>query len=267
MASEPAPNGMTYKQWLFGTLLVAVVGGVCTIAAAAVGLLGSGRLRGQPTSTPHQVVAQQTMTQSTEEPLDRQPATPEPTPTRPPSNTPTQEPVAPAKTAEPLPEFESLVENASALNFRGQSDLPEVLRQGVSAFLGNAAWYEIQAYRNANSVWGSYVYADRALANLERNISGLTASGVFGVPEIDYQRSHVVEVRPLAGLQLEVDACEYWRVTYYALQTGLFVEQQPAAPAYDLVPQTLLLEFLSQAGGSSWYVTDIEFYDPPAFCG
>jgi hypothetical protein len=100
--------------------------------------------------------------------------------------------------------------------------------------------------------------AGPVLDNLAANIEALDRQGLVSISEIDYYESYINDIRVLSSTQIEVDTCEVWSTYTYRLSDGELVE----AAGPDLIPQTLTIQQLD--GG--WFITNVEFFDPPAFC-
>jgi hypothetical protein len=142
--------------------------------------------------------------------------------------------------------------------FPEQSDVAPELEEDVSEFLTNAIELEIEAYREGDASIAAPVMAGNVLADLENTIADLNQQGLVIISELDYYQSYIHDIRVLSNTQLEVDTCEYWTNTTYRLSDGEPVSNEGP----ELVPQTITIEQLD----SSWYITNVEFFDAPAFC-
>lgn len=142
--------------------------------------------------------------------------------------------------------------------FPEQSDVSSQLEEDVSDFLTNAIELEIDAYRNESADIASSVMTGDVLASLEQNIASLSQQGLVLISEIDYYESFINDIRQISSTEIEVDTCEVWTDNTYDKSTGELVDSQGP----DLVPQTITIQQIN----SNWYITDVQFYDPPAFC-
>ena len=142
--------------------------------------------------------------------------------------------------------------------FPEQGDLPQDLENQVSEFLTQAIEVQMEAYRNSDASIASSVMTGPILESLSQEINDLNQQGLVAVSEIDYYKSYIDDIRVFDNSHLEVDTCEVWTTDTYRQSDGQFVDS--AGP--DLVPQTITIE---QVDGN-WYITAVEFFDPPAFC-
>lgn len=142
--------------------------------------------------------------------------------------------------------------------FPGQADISPELEEDVSDFLTNAIELEIEAYRNSDASIAASVMAGDVLATLESNIADLNQQGLVMISEIDYYQSYINDIRVISDAQIEVDTCEFWTNTVYRASDGEPVESEGPA----LIPQTITIEQLD----SNWYITNVQFFDAPAFC-
>jgi hypothetical protein len=142
--------------------------------------------------------------------------------------------------------------------FPEQSDISPELENDVSEFLTNAIELEIEAYRNGDASVASSIMAGNVLATLENNIADFNQQGLIMISEIDYYQSFINDIRVLTNTQIEVDTCEVWTNTVYRASDG----EPISSDGPSLIPQTITIEQLD----SNWYITDVQFFDPPAFC-
>ena len=142
--------------------------------------------------------------------------------------------------------------------FPEQSDISPDLEAQVSEFLTRAIELETQSYRNGSADAAAAVMAGDALATLQANIESLNQQGLVSISEFDYYQSYIQDIRVNGSTSIQVDTCEVWTDTLYRSSDGQAVES--SGP--DLVPQTITI----QQQGSGWFITNVEFYDPPAFC-
>lgn len=142
--------------------------------------------------------------------------------------------------------------------FPEQNDVSSQLEQDVSDFLSNAVEREIRAYRNESADAVSSVMAVRALAGVQKDIASLNQQGLLMISEIDYYKSFINDIRQIDDTHLEVDTCEVWTNDTYKKSTGELVDSQGP----ELLPQTITIQQID----SNWYITDVQFFDAPAFC-
>lgn len=100
--------------------------------------------------------------------------------------------------------------------------------------------------------------AGDALANVQSDIASLSQQGLVMVSEIDYYKSYINDIRQIDNTYLEVDTCDVWTNDTYNKSTGELVDSQGP----DLLPQTITIQQID----SNWYITDVQFFDAPAFC-
>jgi len=142
--------------------------------------------------------------------------------------------------------------------FPEQADLPDGIDQQVSDFLTRAIELEIDSYRNGTVDPASQVMSGDALATLQANIDSLNQQGLISISEFDYYQSYINDIRMIDNTHLEVDTCEVWSDTTYRLS-----DNQPVdATDPTLIPQTITI----QEQGSDWFITSVQFYNPPSFC-
>jgi hypothetical protein len=95
-------------------------------------------------------------------------------------------------------------------------------------------------------------------ASLENEIASLRQQGLVMVSELDYYESYISDIHVIDNTHLEVNTCEVWSNDTYDRATGELVDSEGPA----LVPQTITIQQID----SNWYITDVEFFDAPAFC-
>lgn len=134
---------------------------------------------------------------------------------------------------------------------------PELAAQ-VSTFLSAAIEIQIEAYLQGDSLVGAQIFAGPVLQMLDDSIIALNDQGLVQVAEFDYYNSYIHDIRVLSNTQIEVDTCEIWRTSMYNRENGALVSAGEAT----LYPQTLHLEQL----GGNWFITEVEFFEIPAFC-
>jgi hypothetical protein len=128
----------------------------------------------------------------------------------------------------------------------------------VSNFLTDAIELEIKAYRNGDASIASSIMAGNVLATLQSNIADLNQQGLIMISEIDYYQSFINDIRVITDTQIEVDTCEVWTNTIYRASDG----EPISSDGPSLTPQIITIEQLN----SNWYITNVQFFDPPAFC-
>jgi hypothetical protein len=142
--------------------------------------------------------------------------------------------------------------------FPEQTDISPELEEDVSDFLTQAIELEIAAYRQGSADTAASVMAGNALASLQSAIDSLNQQGLVVIAEIDYYQSYIDDIRVIGSTHIEVDTCEVWTDTTYSLSDGRPVSSDGPA----LVPQTITIRQVD----ASWFITDIQFYEAPAFC-
>jgi hypothetical protein len=131
------------------------------------------------------------------------------------------------------------------------------LAEQVSEFLSNATEVQIQAFQENDPSIAGQVMSGTALAETEQAINSLQQQGLVELSELDYYQSYIHDIRVLTNTQLEVDTCEVWTTETYQ-ENGDFVDSRGP----ELLPQTITIEKLDQ----NWYITEVQFFDAPAFC-
>jgi hypothetical protein len=139
-----------------------------------------------------------------------------------------------------------------------QSDVPDQLEQEVSDFLTNAIELEIDAYRNGSAEIASSVMTGTAYAELQDDIASLNQQGLTTISQIDYYQSYINDIRVVDNTHIEVDSCEVWTNDTYNKSSGDLV----ASDGPTLLPQTITIQQIN----SNWTITDVQFFDAPAFC-
>lgn len=134
---------------------------------------------------------------------------------------------------------------------------PELIQQ-VSEFLGRAIQLEIRAYRQNDPSIAAAVLGENILTPLTNDINQLATQGLVQLSSFDYYRSYIDDVRIISNRQLEVDTCEVWSSTIYLQEDGSVVSYEEP----ELLPQTLTIRHLDVG----WFITDVQFFNAPAFC-
>jgi hypothetical protein len=142
--------------------------------------------------------------------------------------------------------------------FPEQPDLPAGLEDQISEFLTRAIELQIEAYRTGDASVASSIMAGPILDDLAAEINALNQQGLISIHEIDYYESYIHDIRLINNSLIEVDTCEVWFTSTYSLADGQLLES--TGPS--LTPQTIIIEQLD----GSWFITRVDFFDPPAFC-
>jgi hypothetical protein len=142
--------------------------------------------------------------------------------------------------------------------FPEQADVPADLENEVSDFLTRAIELQIEAYRKGNASIASSIMTGPVLEGLSSDINSLNQQGLLSISEIDYYESYINDIRVINNTHLEVDTCEVWTTNTYNQADGQLVESQGP----DLLPQTITIEQMN----GSWFITNVNFFDAPAFC-
>jgi hypothetical protein len=75
---------------------------------------------------------------------------------------------------------------------------------------------------------------------------------------MDFYQSYINDIRVLSNTSLEVDTCEVWSTNIYRRSDGTLI--QTTDPRQ--LPQTITIQKLDQG----WFITEVNFFDAPAFC-
>lgn len=142
--------------------------------------------------------------------------------------------------------------------FPEQSDVPADLEDQVSEFLTRAIQLQIEAYRKGDASIAASIMTGPILENLASDINSLNQQGLTSVSEIDYYESYIDDIRVIDHTRLEIDTCEVWTTHTYRQSDGQRVDSQGPS----LLPQTITVEQLN----GSWFITQVDFLDAPAFC-
>jgi hypothetical protein len=142
--------------------------------------------------------------------------------------------------------------------FPEQADVPEDLENQVSEFLTRAIELQIEAYRNNDASIASSIMSGPLLEGLTAEINSLRQQGLISISEIDYYESYINDIRVVNNALIEVDTCEVWTTHTYRQSDGQLLE----STGPDLLPQTITIEQLN----GDWFITNVEFFDAPAFC-
>ena len=142
--------------------------------------------------------------------------------------------------------------------FPEQPDVSSDLESQVSDFLTRAIEAQIEAYQKGDASTAASVLAGQALSNTAADIDSLNQQGLVSNSEIDYYQSYINDIRTINNSQLEVDTCEVWTTNTYQTSDGQLVD----STGPDLLPQTITI----QQQNGNWYITNVNFFDAPAFC-
>jgi hypothetical protein len=150
------------------------------------------------------------------------------------------------------------VDQGTDPTFPEQSDVPADVENQVSDFLTHAIELQIEAYRSGDPSIASSIMTGPILESLSAEIDSLNQQGLVAVSEIDYYESYINDIRVRSDTRIEVDSCEMWTTNTYRRSDGQLVDS--TGPS--LLPQTATIEKLD----GNWFITNVEFFDPPAFC-
>jgi len=151
------------------------------------------------------------------------------------------------------------VEQGTDPFFPEQADVPPELEDQVSEFLTRAIELQIEAYQRGDASIASPIMTGPILESLSLEINSLNQQGLVSLSEIDYYNSYIDDIRVINDALIEVDTCEVWTTYTYRLSDGQLIDSQGPS----LLPQTITIELLN--GG--WFITTVDFFDPPSFCG
>ena len=138
------------------------------------------------------------------------------------------------------------------------TDVSPELSKEVSDFLTKAIQLQIEAYRQGNANIAASIMAGDIFAVLESEIAGLNQQGLVQISEIDYYQSQINDIRVISNINIEVDTCEVWSTNIYQRSDGTLIQ----ATDPRLLPQTITIQKLD----SGWFITNVNFFDSPAFC-
>ncbi len=132
------------------------------------------------------------------------------------------------------------------------------LNNEVNKFLTEAIQLQIQAYREGNPNIAAPIMAGDIFAVLESEINSLNQQGLVQISAIDFYQSYINAIRVINDTNIEVDTCEVWSTNIYQRSDGTLI--QSVDPR--LLPQTITIQKLDQG----WFITQVSFFDAPAFC-
>ena len=145
----------------------------------------------------------------------------------------------------PLP-----IENAPNSNRPSEQDVQQFLYEAVLA--------ETASYLYLDSSYVSWYFTGDLLSYMQTEINDLLNDGVLVAKLYDVDLSYLYDINFVDDYRIEVDSCEVWSQEYYNLWDSSFL----GSDAPELYPQTIVIEQFTDG----WYITDIIFYDAPAFC-
>lgn len=134
---------------------------------------------------------------------------------------------------------------------------PELSKE-VSDFLTEAIQLQIEAYRQGDANVAASIMAGDIFAAFENEIASLNQQGLVQISEIDFYKSNIDDIRVISNTSIEVDTCEVWSTNIYDRSDGTL--KQSIDPR--LLPQTITIQKLDQG----WFITNVNFFDAPAFC-
>ncbi|WP_420645139.1 hypothetical protein [Candidatus Leptofilum sp.] len=130
--------------------------------------------------------------------------------------------------------------------------------QDVANFLYEAVLAETAAYLYLDSSYVSYYFTGAPLGLMQTEIADLTSQGVVVAKLYDETQSTIYDIRFINDSTIEVDSCEIWSMELYSVWDSSLLDSEPPT----LFPQTITIEQFS----NGWFITDIAFYEVPAFC-
>lgn len=134
---------------------------------------------------------------------------------------------------------------------------PELSKE-VSDFLTEAIRLQIEAYRQGDANVAASIMAGDIFAAFENEIASLNQQGLVQISEIDFYKSNIDDIRIISNTSIEVDTCEVWSTSIYDRSDGAL--KQSIDPR--LLPQTITIQKFDQG----WFITNVNFFDAPAFC-
>jgi len=137
-------------------------------------------------------------------------------------------------------------------------DVSPELNKEVSDFITKAIQLQVEAYRQGDADIAAPIMAGDIFTTLESDIASLNQQGFAQISEMDFYQSYINDIRVISSTSLEVDTCEVWSTSIYRRSNGELM--QSADPR--LLPQTITIQKLSQG----WFITEVNFFDAPAFC-
>jgi hypothetical protein len=137
-------------------------------------------------------------------------------------------------------------------------DVSPELNKEVSDFITKAIQLQVEAYRKGDADIAAPIMAGGIFTTLENDIASLNQQGFAQISEMDFYKSYINDIRVISNTSLEVDTCEVWSTSIYRRSNGELM--QSADPR--LLPQTISIQKINQG----WFITEVNFFDAPAFC-
>lgn len=135
---------------------------------------------------------------------------------------------------------------------------PELARE-VGDFLTKAIQLQIEAYRKGDASVAASIMAGDVLQTLTSEIESLNGQGLVEIANIDYYRSYIDDIRIINNAEIEVDTCEVWSIQFYKRSDDSLVRSSDPS----LLPQTITIQKIN----NGWFITAVQFFEEPAFCG
>jgi hypothetical protein len=117
---------------------------------------------------------------------------------------------------------------------------------------------EIEAFASGDPSIAAEIFAGAVLLDVQDAIINFNNQGLVQINELDFYESYIDDIRVITNDRLDVDTCETWSSATYRLSDGAFIESDGPT----LLPQTITIERLADG----WYITNVVFFDAPAFC-
>lgn len=128
----------------------------------------------------------------------------------------------------------------------------------VSDFITKAIELQIEAYRRGDANIAAPIMAGDILSTLDKDIVSLNQQGFAQISEIDYYNSFIKDIRVINETNIEVDTCEVWSTNIYRRSDSALIQSTDPR----LLPQTITIQKLTRG----WFITQVNFFDAPAFC-
>lgn len=134
---------------------------------------------------------------------------------------------------------------------------PELSKE-VGEFLTRAIQLQIEAYRKGDATVAASIMAGDVLQSLQSEIDSLNQQGLVEIAAIDYYKSYIDDIRIVSNAELQVNTCEVWATQFYRRSDSALVQSNDP----QLLPQTITIQKIN----NNWFITQVEFFDAPAFC-
>ena len=138
------------------------------------------------------------------------------------------------------------------------ADVSPELNAEVSGFITKAIELQIEAYRKGDANIAAPIMAGDIFTTLESDIASLNQQGFAQISEIDFYKSYINGIRVINDTNLEVDTCEVWSTNIYRRSDSALIQNTDPR----LLPQTITIQKLDRG----WFITQVKFFDAPAFC-